>query len=321
MGLCARKLCKTAVLVMLGMAATLPACAQGQVQGNNDQRAALTPASSGTSAAGKLAFDAASVRLSSRKGYLLGFDFLDPVSEKAPPNGGLYSWNLQLRWLIGFAYDLRSPQVARDAWQKLPEWAQAEWYTVEARAEGNPTRADVRQMVRSLLEERFQFAAHVEKREGQVYALEVGRPGLGLKPHPEGASCTLSSAQVDETRYPHAYPPYKAFPVRCGVFKRVLSHINESRFEMLNVTMQQIADSLGPRLPISVIDKTGLAGRYDAVLDFGPEQLPSNLDSSDELGFPVLQVALEKQLGLKLVKQNAPVDVFVIDHIGVLSEN
>jgi uncharacterized protein (TIGR03435 family) len=90
---------------------------------------------------------------------------------------------------------------------------------------------------------------------------------------------------------------------------------------MLNVTMQQIADSLGPQLPISVIDKTGLAGRYDAVLDFGPEQVPSNPDSSDEIGLPVLQVALEKELGLKLVKQSAPVEVFVIDRIGVLSEN
>jgi uncharacterized protein (TIGR03435 family) len=85
---------------------------------------------------------------------------------------------------------------------------------------------------------------------------------------------------------------------------------------MLNMTMQQIADSL------SVVDQTGLTGRYDAVLDYGPDQVPQNAgSSSDELGLPPLPAALEKQLGLKLVKQNASVDVFVIDHIGTLSGN
>jgi uncharacterized protein (TIGR03435 family) len=88
---------------------------------------------------------------------------------------------------------------------------------------------------------------------------------------------------------------------------------------MLDVTMQQIADSLG--LPQPVIDRTGLEGRYDSVLDFGPNTIPPNTDPSDEIGLPLMPVALEKQLGLKLDKQNALVDVFVMDHIGTLSEN
>jgi len=185
----------------------------------------------------------------------------------------------------------------------------------------------VRQMVRSLLEDRFQFAAHVEKRDGQVYALVVAKSGLGLRLHPDGAPCTVSSSQADENNYPHAYPSYKTYPAHCGVFNRQLSRIGERRFEMLNVTLQQIADSLGSGAPLSggvvlsVADKTGLTGRYDAVLDFGPEGVPANADSSDEIGLPPLPVALEKQLGLKLVKQNAQMEVFVIDHIGTLSDN
>jgi uncharacterized protein (TIGR03435 family) len=90
---------------------------------------------------------------------------------------------------------------------------------------------------------------------------------------------------------------------------------------MLNVTTQQIADSLGLGLPLFVVDKTGLAGRYDAVLDFGPDGVPPNADSSEPIGLPPLPGALEKQVGLKLVKQNAPVDALVIDSIGKLSEN
>jgi uncharacterized protein (TIGR03435 family) len=266
--------------------------------------------------ASKLTFDAASIR-PGQKFYLKGMDFLDPLSNAAPPPGGLFSWNVQIGWLIDFAYDLRASPVRTQAWSALPKWAQEGWYTIEARAEGNPTRADVRQMVRSMLEERFQFTGHLEKREGEVFALEVAKPSLGLKTHAEGTPCTLSSSLMDENKF--AYPPYKGVPPRCGVFNRELSRSGERRLEMLDVTMQQIADSLGLQLP--VVDRTGLEGHYDAVLDFGPNTVEPNPDPSNEIGLPLLPVALEKQLGLKLDKQKAQVDVFVIDHIGTLSEN
>jgi uncharacterized protein (TIGR03435 family) len=201
----------------------------------------------------------------------------------------------------------------------LPKWAQSEMYSIEARAEGNPTRADVRQMVRSLLEERFQFAAHMEKRQGEVYLLEVARPGLGLKPHTEGEPCTLPLSVTDENRYPHAYPPYRQVPAHCGVFNRELSRVGERRLEMLDVTMRQIADSLG--MPLVVVDHTGLEGHYDAALDVGSNSVSQNPDTSDEIGLPLLPEALQKELGLKLEKQSAQVDFFVVDHLGTLTEN
>jgi uncharacterized protein (TIGR03435 family) len=273
------------------------------------------------SRADKLAFDAASVRSSTQELSLKGADFLNPAGNVAPPQGGLFSWNVQLPWLINFAYDLRSSQTRRQAREALPKWAQESWFTVDARAEGNPSRDDVRQMVRSMLEDRFQLAAHIQKREGQVYALVMARQELGLKPHREGVSCTLSSYQIDEKKFPNMNPTYEAVPARCGVFGRELSNGGEHRLELLNVTMQQIADALGLGLPLSVVNKTGLAGRYDAVLDFGPDSAEPNADSSETIGLPPLAGALEKQVGLKLVKQNAPVDTFVIDHIEKLSNN
>jgi uncharacterized protein (TIGR03435 family) len=228
---------------------------------------------------------------------------------------------VQLPWLINFAYDLRSSQTRRKAREELPKRAQEDWFTVEARAESNPSRDDVRRMVRSLLEDRFQLAAHMEKREGQLYALTVAKPGLGLKPHREGAPCALPSSQADEKKYPLLYPSYKVAPVRCGIFGREMSHSGEHRLEMLNVTMQQIADALGLGLLLLVVDKTGLSGRYDAVLDFGPDEVPASAESPDEIGLPPPTVAVEKQLGLKLTKQNAEVDALVIDRIEKLSGN
>jgi uncharacterized protein (TIGR03435 family) len=288
--------------------------------GNDGQNTASVPARPEKSATGKLTFDAASVRPSAQEFDLKGMDFLNPAGDEAPPQGGLFSWKVTLPWLINFAYDLRSSQERRGAREALPKWAHDDWYTIEARAEGNPTRAEVRQMVRSLLEERFQFAAHFEKREGQVYALVVAKPSPGIKSHPEGAPCTLSSLTVN--KYPHISPSYDAVPAHCGIFNRELSHSGERRLEMLDVTMQQIADTLGLGQALSVLDNTGLTGRYDAVFDYGPDQAPPSAGSSDdEIGLSPLPLALEKQLGLKLVKQNALVDVFVIDHIAPLSEN
>ena len=136
---------------------------------------AIGQVSANTPSAGKIAFDAASVRISTQELPLKGADFLNPAGNAAPPQGGLFSWNVQLPWLINFAYDLRSSQARRLAREALPKWAQETWFTVDARAEGKPSRDDVRQMVRSLLQHRFQLAAHMEKREGQVYALVVAK--------------------------------------------------------------------------------------------------------------------------------------------------
>ena len=301
-------LCKVDKVAILALCMAIVPQACGQV-------------SAKTSGAGKLKFDAASVRASTQELTLKGADFLNPAGNVAPPQGGLFSWNVQLPWLINFAYDLRSSQARRQARGALPKWAQGTWFTVDARVEGKPSRDDVRQMTRSLLEDRFQFAAHMEKREGQIYGLVVAKQGLGLKPHTEGAPCTLASSEKNEKKFPDLNPSYEAVPARCGVFGRELSHGGEHRLELLNVSMQQIADTLGLGLPLSVVDETGLTGHYDAVLDFGPDSAEQNTDSADTIGLPPLPGALERQVGLKLVKQNAPVDSFVIDHIEKLSDN
>src|SRR6185312_6529852 len=267
----------------------------------------LPPTAVGQSApapAHRLEFDAVSIR-PGRKFVVIGGDFLDPVSKMAPPRGGLFSWNVQLVNLIDFAYDLRSYQLRKEAFEGLPKpynTMQDGWLAIEARAEGNPNRDDVRQMVRAMLEDRFHFAAHIEKRDGDVLALIVDKPGL-LKSHTGGDTCTLPSSVTDNKRYPHAYPPYDGWAIRCGVFNRELSHSGERRLEMLDVTIDQIANALSAMEPATVVDLTGLQGHYDAVLDFAPPMPPRADAVDDAVGAPQLPTAIEKQLGLKLVKQ------------------
>jgi uncharacterized protein (TIGR03435 family) len=310
------KVCQVVALLILGIAVSLTGFEQSQAQPNAQQPAASAPVNPQAAPANKLTFEVASVR-PGRKFFLKGADFLDPVNKEAPPpKGGLYSWNVPVGYLIYFAYDLRSAPLRRDMWEHLPQWTRDEYYAVEARADGDPSREDVRQMVRSLLEDRFKLTVHSGTRDGQVNELTVVKPGVGLKPHVEGAPCELT---LPPTPTPSAYPPYKDFPVRCGVFDRELGKYKR-RIEMVDVTMQQIADTLSSHSTLSVVDSTGLTGHYDAILDYGPEILPPDADPDAEVGSPV-SVAMEKQLGLKLVKKSATVEFFVIDHIEKPSEN
>ena len=83
---------------------------------------------------------------------------------------------------------------------------------------------------------------------------------------------------------------------------------------MRTVTMQMMAAQLAARvLGFPVIDKTGIAGKFDINLEWTPEERPD--------GGPSLFAALQEQLGLKLEAQKGSVEIFVIDHIQKPSAN
>ncbi len=67
-----------------------------------------------------------------------------------------------------------------------------------------------------------------------------------------------------------------------------------------------------------MIDKTGLPNRYNFSLTWIDELAAAQENGSET---PGLSVALEEQLGLKLVPSKAPVEVIVIDRIERPSDN
>jgi uncharacterized protein (TIGR03435 family) len=77
--------------------------------------------------------------------------------------------------------------------------------------------------------------------------------------------------------------------------------------------MSALVDMLSREFRMPILDKTGLAGRFDFMLEFAP-QPPGALtpDSTDESG-PNLLTAVQQQLGLKLERRKIPLDVLVID--------
>ena len=86
------------------------------------------------------------------------------------------------------------------------------------------------------------------------------------------------------------------------------------------MSLQLFADSMtgfANDIDRPVLDRTGLVGKFDFVLEFSPQQSgprPPGAFQPDPTG-PTFPEALKDQLGLKLVPQTGLVDVLVIDHI------
>jgi uncharacterized protein (TIGR03435 family) len=75
-----------------------------------------------------------------------------------------------------------------------------------------------------------------------------------------------------------------------------------------------------------VVDKTGLAEKYDYVLEWTPDvaavgpESPDRPQPVDSPG-PTIFTALQEQLGLKLESSKGPVETIVIDHADRPSAN
>jgi uncharacterized protein (TIGR03435 family) len=276
---------------------------------------------------GRLQFDVATVRqagaeVPSASSAGLGMD------DGGAPTGGYFSATQTLAFYILFAYDM--PKFRFGVIQKqLPEWAQTERFTIQARADGNPTTDQMRMMLRSLLEDRFGLVAGTKKREVAAYSLafaQAGRMGARLRSHGSLPECHVPAAGE---RYPGTVPTTPGgFPVECGRVVQLKENMpGEMRYGGREVTMGQIAGLANDmsdwrQLDRPVVDGTKVAGTFDFDVEFMPPA-GSGLKgrgSSDEMGVP-LQEALREQLGLKLQPVTAPVEAFVITHVQKPGEN
>jgi uncharacterized protein (TIGR03435 family) len=229
--------------------------------------------------------------------------------------GGLFSGRFSLLAYIEFAYKVSlTPDEENSMLAHLPKWVASDHFVIQARAPSeNPTKDQMRLMMQSLLVERFKLAVHFESRETRVLALNLiqpGKTGPGLRRPPSGVR-----------------PCDSDHPQFCGKFY-VSSMPGQPliRVESRNATMGLIAhcfDSIAG-LGRPVVDQTGLTGSFDLAIEWAQDLIgspPSAADNQAGLPGATFQQALKEQLGVKLVKQNAQVQVLVIDHVERPSEN
>ncbi len=287
-----------------------------------------------TKAGGKLTFEVASVKPSTEKQPGPLSVPLD-AGDRYHPTGGYFRADVPLWSYIQFAYKLWwPPEEQQKEIARLPKWVLADRYSIEARAAGNPSKDQFRLMVQSLLANRFKLAAHFETRDAPVLALtlvKAGKPGPKLIRHADGRACGDPAAPIgsvptgliggkDDAR-PENYPPI------CDSLVLIRRHDGTTLAGYRNATLYQVAGSLSGIIGLgrTLVDRTGLSGRFDFTLAWTPE--PTAPPASDapamppDLLGPTPVEALRDQLGLKVEAAKGPIKILVIDKVERPSEN
>jgi uncharacterized protein (TIGR03435 family) len=171
-----------------------------------------------------------------------------------------------------------------------PAWLRTEKFDVNAdpETEVRPSSDEMKALVRELLVRRFHVEMRDEKQVLPVYALRKSAKEMALK-----------KSDGDPKGIP------------------VVGYSASGELEVGNATMANLATFLGRFvLDRPAVDATGIAGRYDLVLRWTPDdggQVAARGEESSSEGPPGLFTAIKEQLGLKLMPEKANVDVFVVE--------
>jgi uncharacterized protein (TIGR03435 family) len=181
--------------------------------------------------------------------------------------------------LIMQAYDVKEYQISGS-----PDWAswKGDQFDIVAKAEGNgtPSVSQIRQMLQTLLVERFHLKLHRVFKELPVYELVVGKNGPKLR-------------EVDGSTSPAAY--------------------KGQGLKMWRSSMDILIRMVSTRLDRPLIDKTGLTGK---TYEFQFDQIAlARCDGQGEETSACVSDEVQKQLGLKMEARKGSVDVLMIDHV------
>ncbi len=241
--------------------------------------------------------------------------------------GLLYTGGSQMRAggtvrdLIAMALQI-PPNVAGDMLIGIPKTADAQHWDILAKVpstgEGAPNVVGGRplppplsvglEMLRGLMLDQFELKTHTENREVTVYALTVG-------------SGKPKITRADESERSGCRPDANA-PKPVTNMGPMIGCKNTSMAD-LAVNLQQMANAY---IDHPIVDATGLDGGWDFLIGWTPKgalqapQVPNPnqpggvTEASDPNSITVFE-AVEKELGLKLVKQKRTIPVIVVDHV------
>jgi uncharacterized protein (TIGR03435 family) len=273
----------------------------------------------------KLQFDVASVRENRSGGPAASNVPLDRGDGYSPTGGVFSATNQSLVALLIFAYKINVSEFRGGLMRRLPGWATADKFDINARAESRePTKEDMRLMLQSLLEDRFKLKVHRETQAMPVFGLYLAKPGKTgpqLKPHSPALSCSAPLPTLP------AETPIAAmvgfWPTRCGDGTEIRRSKDRSREGGRDMTMNAIADWLtgAGESDRPIVNQTGLRGTFDFILELDPESLGrEGVTLRDDAG-PTFAEAMKEQLGLQLRKQNGSISIFVVDNVEYPSAN
>ncbi len=205
--------------------------------------------------------------------------------------------NVTLWYCLSYAYGKKSSQMFG------PDWLREARYEIVAKGPVGTRREDLPKMMQTLRGERFKVRTHQETREIPALVLALGKDGPKLKDAAPESGDGQSGAQVGMSA----------------------SESGEERLDVKGGGTSTLAATLTGLLGRPVVDKTGLTGRYDFILEFsrsetaGPKATggynePPPLPPPPPGAEPGLSIYTSIQrLGLRLLAQKLPLNVLVVD--------
>ena len=192
--------------------------------------------------------------------------------------GSLTIRNASLSECIKWAYLVGDYQISG------PAWLMTEKYDISAKAAGPAPLNQLRQMLQTLLTDRFQLQLHRETRELPVYELVAAKSGPKLhKADPAGNTSMRGE---------------------------------NGSFVFRGTSMPQFAEDLATLSQVDrpVLDRTGIPGVFDFNLKFGEsnDEMKRALITGDGASIFTL---IQEQLGLKLEARKGAVEMLVIDRV------
>ena len=221
--------------------------------------------------------------------------------------------NVPAQLMLLIAYQLQPYQIVG-----APSWLQSEHYDLIAKApDGRPAASGdtagpgpLQFMLRNMLADRFKLKVHTETREMPIYALVLSRGDgkLGPKLQPSTVECGAPNRGAAS---PSGGLSLENLP-SCSILATAAS------VGGTGLPLTQLASNLSQVVGRTVIDRTGLTGRYDFLVEYTPDRragaAPPGGPPADP-DRPSIYAALQEQLGLKLDAQRGAVDVLVVDAI------
>ena len=223
----------------------------------------------------------------------------DPAQPRRRPTVGadrIEFRNVTLWYCLSFAYGMKSYQMSG------PDWLRQTRYDIVAKGPAGTRSEDLPKMMQALLAERLKVQTHQETREIPAAVLTLAKDGPKLKAAAPESGDGQGGAQVGMS-----------------------ASESGERLEVKGGTMSTLVNTLTGLLGRPVVDKTGLTGRYDFILEFsrtetagsnatGGYNEPPPLPPPPPGAEPGLSIYTSiQQLGLRLVGQKLPLNVLVID--------
>lgn len=206
-------------------------------------------------------------------------------------NGRYLMRQATLADLVATAYGLQDSTFVHGG----PSWLEWDRWDVIAQVPTGTTQEMAKQMVRSLLAQRFGLVVHMGSEPMPAYVLTA----------PAGATKLKKSDGTGDAGCKPQPPPANQ---PAGAIQQILVTCH-------NESMDKFADELhlmaGGYLTNPVVDSTGIKGAFDFDLKWTGR---GQLERAGSEGISIFD-AVDKQLGLKLALQTSPLPVLMIDSI------